>query len=186
MSDEARTLAALTQLFAELGAAHPERWARTQLEHGMPQMARFLFLRQAWGQLLRDGDVAWITPTIAASDARPDAPFAGVGHALARLRAAGARDEDISEVVRGMQAASLYAFCRLLEDPGPLEPEVRDVRWALVQLSPEGDIVGPVPALHESVLETDPSGREMHPRAPGGPLQEPALGAQFGDTAAGP
>lgn len=167
MSDGDRTILALTQLFEELGAPAPGRWARSQVEEGIPQLARYLFLRQAWRQLLRDGDTTWIEPTIAASSARPDAPFAGVGAALARLRASGARDEDVAEVARGMQAAALFAFCRLLDDPGLTEPELSDLHWAFVQVTAEGEVAGRIAALHESVLETDPTGREMRPRSQG-------------------
>ena len=164
MTDDAG-LQALTQLFAELGAPAPERWARMQLEHGVPELARWLFLRAAWGHVLADGDVAWIDGTIAASRAQPDAPFAGVGAALARLRAAGARDADVSEVVRGMQVAALFAHLRLLDGAPAAEPEVADVGWALVQVSPDGDVVAPIRALHASLLDTDPTGREMRPAA---------------------
>ncbi len=164
MTDEELALRALTQLFAELGAPHPEAWARSQLAEGIPQLARFLFLRQAWASVLAEDGALWIDATIGASADEPDAPFAGVGAALARLRAAGARDEDITDVARGMQAAALFAFCRLLEAPGPIEPEVEQVRWALVQVGPDGQVLGRIPALHESVLETDPTGREMRPR----------------------
>lgn len=169
MTDDALSLAALTQLFAELGAPDPEGWARSQLGEGLPQLARFLFLREAWRAVLAEGDTAWIDPTIAASRAQPDAPFAGVGAALARLRDAGARDEDIAEVVRGMQAAALFAFCRLVDDPGLPEPELSDVSWALVQVSPGGEVLAQIAGLHESVLETDPTGREMRPRGAGDP-----------------
>jgi len=37
----------LTALFQKLGARHPEGWARSQIKEGIPQLARFLFLRQA-------------------------------------------------------------------------------------------------------------------------------------------
>src|SRR6187431_2782085 len=112
-------LAELAALFARLGAPSPERWARTQLAEGTPELARFVFLRQAWRRLLADGDTSWIEPTIAAARAAPDAPFAGVGHALARLRESGARDEDVAEVARGMQAAALFALASLLDGPRP-------------------------------------------------------------------
>src|SRR5829696_2415091 len=105
----------LAALFTRLGAPSPERWARTQLIEGTPELARYVFLRQAWRRLLADGDTSWIEPTIiAAARATPDAPFAGVGRALARLRESGARDEDVAEVARGMQAAALFALCALL------------------------------------------------------------------------
>ena len=161
--DDLASLRALTQLFAELGAPAPERWARTQLEHGIPQVARFLFLRAAWRHVLAEGDTAWIGATIDVAAQQPEAPFAGIGAALARVRAAGARDEDVAEVVRGMQAAALFAWCRLLDGAPPAEPEVSDVSWALVQVTPDGDVVGPLRALHANVLDTDPTGREMRP-----------------------
>jgi hypothetical protein len=36
----------LTALFKKVGARKPEGWARSQIEEGIPQLARFLFLRQ--------------------------------------------------------------------------------------------------------------------------------------------
>jgi hypothetical protein len=41
----------LTALFKKVGARKPEGWARSQIEEGIPQLARFLFLRQAWHRL---------------------------------------------------------------------------------------------------------------------------------------
>jgi len=38
----------LAALFQKLGARDPDHWARSQVEEGVPQLARFLFLRQAW------------------------------------------------------------------------------------------------------------------------------------------
>lgn len=167
MTDDAPTpddaIAALAQILDELDVPDAALRAREQVEHGVPHLARYLFLRQAWRLLLADGDTRWIEPTIASSRAQPDAPFAGVGHALSRLRAAGASDADVTEVARGMQAALLYALCRLVDEPSAPEPELAMVRWALVHLGPDGSVAGPIVALHRSVLETDPTGREMRP-----------------------
>lgn len=157
-------LAKLTALCTKLGAPDPAGWACSQVTEGIPQLARFVFLREAWRRVLAEDDVAWIDATIAATEADPGAPFAGVGAALARLRAQGAGDADLTEVIHGMQAATLFSFTRLLDDPGELEPEVADVAWALVQISPDGEVLGQISGLHESVLETDPTGREMRPR----------------------
>ena len=49
------------------------------------------------------------------------------------------------------------------EDLTKGEPEVTDVGWALVQVTPDGDVVAPLRALHASLLDTDPTGREMRP-----------------------
>lgn len=154
----------LAALFGKLGAAEPEGWAHSQVQEGLPQLARFLFLRQAWRHIVAESDSSWIEDSIQRADARPTEPYAGVGHALKKLRARGATDHEITDVVRGMQAELLFSFCYLLEDPGEVEPEVADVRWALVQVDDDGNVVSSVGGLHESVLETDPTGREMRPR----------------------
>jgi hypothetical protein len=154
----------LTDLFSKLGAREPERWAASQSDEGLPQVARFLFLRQAWRAVVDESDPQWIDGAISYAEAQPNEPYAGVGHALRALRGRGATDEELTDLVRGMQAELLFQFCNLLEDPGELEPEVADIGWALVQVDVEGDVVAAISGLHESVLETDPSGREMRPR----------------------
>jgi len=158
-----RTLAAL---FEKLGAGNPDGWARSQLEEGVPQLARFLFLRQAWRAIVDEGDSTWIATAITRAESKPDEPYAGVGHALRKLRGRGATDEELTDLVRGMQAELLFQLCYLLEDPGDVEPEVADVAWSLVQVDGDGNVLASVNGLHESVLETDPTRREMRPRKP--------------------
>ncbi|MGE0191584.1 MAG: hypothetical protein AB7T63_06025 [Planctomycetota bacterium] len=153
----------LTELFRRLGAREPESWAHSQLAEGIPQLARYLFLRQAWRDIVSEDDATWIDASISASRQFPDDPYAGVGHALRRLRSHGATDNDLTDVVRGMQAQLLFNLCYLLEDPG-LSEEGLDVAWALFQTDRDGLPIAQVGGLHESVLETDPTGREMRPR----------------------
>ena len=154
----------LEATFRKLGAPDPESWARSEIDEGVPQLARYLFLRQAWRNIVKEGDSRWIENAIERARTRPDDPCAGVGHALTKLRARGATDEEITDVVRGMQAELLFCFCYLLEDPGDLEPEVKDVAWVLAQVDADGNVLGTIGGLHESVLGTDPTGREMRPR----------------------
>lgn len=154
----------LTALFKKLGARDPAGWARSQLEEDIPQLARFLFLRQAWRAVVDEDETTWITAAISGAESKPNEPYAGVGHALRKLRERGATDRELTDLVRGMQAELLFQLCYLLEDPGEVEPEVADVQWALVQVDDEGNVLANVNGLHESVLETDPTGREMRPR----------------------
>jgi len=158
---------ALARLFGQLGARDPEVWARSQVAEGIPQLARFLFLRQAWRHVVAEGRSDWIARSIDRAATHPDEPYAGVGHALRKIRALGASDQDITDLVRGMQAELLFSLCYLLEDPGDIEPEVADVQWALVQVDEAGNVLNRIGGLHESVLETDPTGREMRPRSAG-------------------
>jgi hypothetical protein len=154
----------LAALFRRLGAPDPDSWARSQIDEGIPQLARYVFLRQAWRNIVSEDDSAWITKAIDTARARPNEPYAGVGQALAKLRKRGATDQELTDLVRGMQAELLFSFCYLLEDPGELEPDVSHIAWALAQVDDAGNVLGGIGGLHESVLETDPTGREMRPK----------------------
>jgi len=155
----------LRKLFARLGAKDPEAWARSQAQEGINQLHRFLFLRQAWGNVVSEGDHAWMDAALSRAEAYPDEPYAGIGGALKRLLKAGAARDDLSDLVRGMQAQLLFNLCYLLEDPSIGESGLSEVGWALVEtdskFEPTGTTIG---GLHESVLELDPTGREMRPR----------------------
>lgn len=158
------TLPELTALFEKLGARDPASWAESQVQEGIPQLHRFLFLRQAWREIVAESDTGWIDGFIRESQKRPDAPYSGVGAALQRALAAGARREDLTEIARGLQAQLLFGLCSMLEDHGLTEPELEGVGWGLFRTDEDGLPLEPIQGLHESVLETDPTGREMRPR----------------------
>lgn len=155
----------LRELFSRAGAKDPEEWARSQAQEGINQLHRFLFLRQAWSNVISEGDHAWMDAAMTRADAHPDEPYAGIGGALKRLINAGSTRDDLSDLVRGMQAQLLFNLCYLLEDPSLAEPELAEVGWALVETNAEFEPTSTtIGGLHESVLETDPTGREMRPR----------------------
>jgi len=52
-SDDARKLKKLAARFRSLGAEDPESWARSEVQEGIPQLGRFLFLRALWEAVLR-------------------------------------------------------------------------------------------------------------------------------------
>ena len=155
----------LTALFRALGAPSPEQWAQSQVAEGIPQVLRFLFLKHAWASVVDETDTEWIEREIKNSQAHPARPYAGLGAALARCKAKGVSPEDMSEIARCLQAGMLFAIANLVDgppyEPGPLE----DLSWGLFQTNEEGRPFGPqIGGLHESVLELDPTGREMRPR----------------------
>ncbi|MEW6126850.1 MAG: hypothetical protein AB1757_07405 [Acidobacteriota bacterium] len=157
----------LTELFQKLGAPDPELWAASQIQEGINQLGRFLFLRQAWRQILDESDHTWIQSTIEESKRNPGAPYSGSGPALERLLQNGADPQDLTDVVRGMQSDLLFRICYLLSDPQIIEPELQDIHFGLFQLDEDGRIGEAIDGLHESVLHTDPTGREMRPRGNG-------------------
>lgn len=158
-------LSELTALFRKLGAPDPGQWARSQRDEGIDQLARFVFLRQAWKLIVAPDDAGWIDQTLAGEQPGRSEPCSGLGPALTRMLAAGAERDDIHEVVRVMQYELLASLCCMLEDPGELEDEIADLTWQLVRTKADGEVVGPIDGLHESLLELDPSGREMRPPA---------------------
>jgi hypothetical protein len=155
----------LTALFQKLGATEPSSWARSQLEEGIPQLQRFLFLKQAWRNIVCESDTDWMQRCIQRAQKNPDEPYAGVGHALRRCLDQGVSAQDLNDIVRGMQAELLFGFCYLLDDPSFNEEEFSDLEWGLFEINTDGAPVPPrIGGLHESVLQTDPTGREMRPR----------------------
>ena len=88
-----------------------------------------------------------------------------VSRQIATLEGAlGAKDHEITDIVRGMQASLLFHLCYLLDEGGDLESEVLGIKWGLIQINPDGHPLEPISGLYESVLEMDPTGREMRPR----------------------
>jgi hypothetical protein len=127
----------------------------------IPQLPRYLFLRQAWRRVIGPDDHSWISKM---RPKNPNGPGGEFGPAIDRILAAGARPEDLTTVVRIMQWHMLASLCVLLDDPGgDVESEVADIWWGLFLIDENDNPVVPIDALIESVLETDPTGRWMCP-----------------------
>ena len=152
----------LAAVFRAAGARNPEQWAHSQVHEGIPQLHRFLFLRQAW-KLVADQGTGWIDRSMAQAQRSPNEPFAGAGRALASLRSKGADDRELTELVRCMQVELLVGLAYLLEDPSIDDPALRGFGWGLFALNEQGDPTVPITGLHESVLDIDPNSREMRP-----------------------
>jgi hypothetical protein len=159
------TIAELTMLFQKLGAKNPESWAKSQIHEGIPQIQRYLFLRQAWKQIIHDDGESWLAREIREADRDPHAPYSGIGLALKRLLASGAHQQDLVDLARGAQAAMLFQFRYLLDDPGLTEPELENFAWGLFEVDENDSPILPrIGGLHESVLSLDPTGLEMRPK----------------------
>jgi hypothetical protein len=130
-----KTEAELIELFAKLGARDPVRWARSQLDEDIPQVARFLFLRQLWRLVVPENDNSWTQEQL---QIEPTAPGGAIGSALRRALSCGVKETDLTAIVRIMQWRLLMRFCYLLDDPGALENDVRDIAWRLFQVDEEG------------------------------------------------
>jgi|SRR5580658_1826065 hypothetical protein len=149
---------ALKDIFVKLGARNPDDWARSQINDGTPQVARFLFLRQAWRLVISENDEHWVQAGAKVDSA---APGGALGSALRRVLAQGVSEVDLTTIVRVMQWRLLSGLCYLIDDPGDVEDEVRNIAWSLFQISESGEPVAVIGGLHESLLEAEPTGQEM-------------------------
>lgn len=150
----------LTTLFKTLGARDPAVWAHSQTHEKIPQLARFLFLRQAWKLVVSDDDPSWISEIRGIDN---NGPGGDIGPAITRLLAAGGQEGDLTKIVRVMQWRLLFGLCHLLDDPGQVESDAGDIAWRLFQVDEGDHPIAVMGGLAESVLETEPTGREMGP-----------------------
>jgi len=154
----------LAALFARLGASEPESWARSQVLEGIPQLLRYLFLKAAWRNVASE-DTSWMQSAVDRANTRPEEPYAGLGLGLSQCLRQGIDPAVLNEMIRCAQATMIFRLGYLLDgaDFSGLD-ELRDVSWALFQTDADGRPTGPaIGGLHESVLELDPTGREMRP-----------------------
>jgi hypothetical protein len=156
----------LADLFRKFGARDPESWASSQLQEGIPQLQRFLFLRQAWANVVAEDDISWIGKAMQQTEREANAPYGDIGRVLRSCLAKGISAQDLTSLARALQAEFLFSMCYLLDDPTFRERELQDFSWGLFEVDADGKPIPPrIGGLHESVLETDPTGREVRPAA---------------------
>ncbi len=165
--NQAEKIKELTAHFKSLGLKNPESWAKSEVEEGIPQYARALFLKTAWNAVIPEDNDSWIDGRIKSFERDPNAPCAGAGRAIRKMLSLGVSREQITDLVRAMQYEVLHGLCYQLSDPGVVEypsKTLPQIEWALMQLDEKGTPMSSIEGLHESVLSLDPTGREMRPR----------------------
>ncbi len=152
----------LTEIFRKFGARAPEEWARSEMEEGIPQLARFLFLKGAWNSVVPDND-DWIQNVLENYDSADNGPYSGMMHSIKEMIDKGVSKSAITEFARCIGAEMIFNISYLMDDPGVVENN-KHVTWGLFVTDVNGNPIQKLNGLHESVLDTDPTGREMCPR----------------------
>src|SRR5690242_14811245 len=99
------------------------------------------FLRQLWNDIINvPMQEHWIDNLVRSSERNPSAPFSETGIALKRLLALGASRRDLSLLNRFASYEAIFQTLYMFEDPGIDEDDGA--------------------MLHESLLSSDPSGKE--------------------------
>ncbi len=77
---------------------------------------------------------------------------------------AGVSKSDIAQLVRATQAEFLFDICYMMDDPSSVEGNDDYVDWSFMEVDADGNSHRSINGLHESVLGTDPTGREVRPK----------------------
>jgi hypothetical protein len=102
MNKDAEKIAKLAIYFEALGARNPEQWATSEIKEGIPQYARFVFLKTAWEAVAPETDGRWIDNRISQSARDANAPGASAGPVLQKMLSMGFTREEITDLVRAM------------------------------------------------------------------------------------
>ena len=145
------------ELLRKLGARRPEQWISPTEEGRRKELLRFLFLREAWSLLVKKDSSIWIENYLRYAEQFSSGTLSTAGRALKRLRAAGAADEDLTDVVRELQAHVLFGICFLLDGADLPEPEVADINWTIFEVDKDGNPILEFSGLADCVGETDPA-----------------------------
>ncbi|HRI67922.1 MAG TPA: hypothetical protein PK156_26975 [Polyangium sp.] len=159
----------LTEKFRQLGIEKPEAWAAVQVNEGIPLLPKFYFLKYLWHGIVKEEDTQWIDRDIAIAEKNLDAPFIGGALALKSLRAKGATDEELTDVVRNYQMEYMWYFISLLEQgvrpvhdyEPPLEEQFA---WVLIEIDDEFRCLSTLDGLQELAMVLDPTGRSCRTR----------------------
>jgi hypothetical protein len=156
-------LETLTEIFRQAGASDPEQWAISQIEEGINQLGRFSFLKSITTEWLKENALDWVDNQIAFSYSNPCDPCSQLPKALKEMLEKNVSREAIVDLIRVIQYNALHHVCSTIDGAYGASTPVSN--WGLYELDEEEYTpTEPITMLHESLLEFDPSGKEMRPR----------------------
>lgn len=164
-SEKKRTLEAI---FRRLGSTQPESLASSQVEENIPQLAQFIFLKQAWNEMILDEENPddWIDDALRAGEEHGGPWLGGQSKAITGILAKGVTRQELATLVQCVQYGVVAKMCCQLEqaEGNPINVKESEewprVRWKLFQTDEAGNCVASLDGLHEYALCHDPTGKE--------------------------
>ncbi|HEX7375764.1 MAG TPA: hypothetical protein VF278_01565 [Pirellulales bacterium] len=144
-NDDDSRYAALVGKFRELGCSDPDGWARSEIDEGVPQLARFVFLRELWNLVITHETSRKLNEYAGSNDD-------GRGGALRRLKECGINRNDLLTIVREAQIDVIHGVVSLLDELVEVHP---DVQWSLYEVDEEFRPMRVIDGLHESIDDED-------------------------------
>lgn len=159
-ADDPAIREAVRSEFTKLGVTDVEGWVNRYFKYGPSALAQCVFLHAAWQEVVPPDGGQWMERDIELSKRYPGE---GAGEVLTRLLAAGAKREDLAELVRLKQIDTLWGLCNNIDNtPGLFnDPVDRDLHWhlSLFKKCPAESI--DLSGLHEMVRDFDPAQSEI-------------------------
>jgi len=138
----------LIDRFRDAGCANPESWASSEINEGIAQFARFVFLRELWKLVAPKGSREWWRWLELPNDDEK-------GGVKRRLRESSASIDDLTELVRAAQSEVVRRVAYLLDGYAPHGGLIEEVDWGLFELDDELQPRRAIGGLHESVDDED-------------------------------
>jgi hypothetical protein len=142
----------LLETFKKVGCPDPEGWVRSEIDEDFAQLARFVFLRLVWDEVLQP----W----------RDEATVSRFPAGRAMVEACGSA-EQLRELGGSVASDTVWKLLTLLDGSSthPLGEELRLPGWRLMETGADANVLTgrEVGGLHESISEVDPEGRGGEP-----------------------
>lgn len=170
----------LADTFRRLGAEEPAAWAASEVEDGIPQLARFIFLRRLWrgadewmqppadwfaerepdpadAEEEDDDEATAESPVADEDEADAEPAFLAAQQAVQRMLAAGADPEDLKEVARAVFLHAVFDAVQTVDEGHDPHAAEGMPGWLLTEVG--GDLVltgRMLDRLHEDLFTTEP------------------------------
>ncbi|WP_146591965.1 hypothetical protein [Posidoniimonas polymericola] len=145
--DESRYIA-LVERFRQFGCGNAEGWARSEIDENIPQLARFVFLRQLWNLVITPEAPRRLNDYAGPNDD-------GRGGALRRIKECGVASNDLLTIVREAQIDVIREVASILDELNTLDSQYDGIRWGLFEIDDNDCPTRPIDCLHESVDDED-------------------------------
>jgi hypothetical protein len=139
---------ALVERFRQLGCGNAESWARSEIDEDIPQLARFVFLRQLWNLVVTPENRRRLNDYAGPNDD-------GRGGALRRIKECGVDLNDLLTIVRESQIDMIREVASILDELYTLDSQYDGIRWGLFEIDDNDSPTRPIDCLHESIDDED-------------------------------
>lgn len=141
------------ETFRRIGVINPQQWAEAEVQEGLGNIPKAMFLHQAWSNIPKENDITWLETWMASARRAGESDVLA---ALERMINAGTSKNDIVLVIKEMMARLLYDISYLVDDPSIEDEELEHIAWGLYEENEDMEPIRRMGCVHELVYDLDP------------------------------